>query len=203
VEELMSKEFEHNLDKALTGLPPESKMPLGFEKRYENSVSQLKKNYLNLNKSEKRSSVISFKSVSFYALAACLIFGMVIVIADSNIGQPQTSELVAEDSKSTPKESLKDESLNVGSSGDSNTNEIKIPNTISVSVCVANLKTSKSDIESKSLIADTLYPDFFEKDLTTDKDCLEFEKKVEECSNLLLAKNSVANRETIEFICKE
>ena len=39
----MPNEFEEKLERALSSLTPESKMPLGFEKRYENSVSQLKK----------------------------------------------------------------------------------------------------------------------------------------------------------------
>ena len=199
----MPNEFEEKLERALSSLPPESKMPLGFEKRYENSVSQLKKNYLNLGQTQQKSSTFSFRSVSYFALAACLIFGMVIVFSDSSIVNPQTSEIVAEDSTSNPKESLKEESQTVGKSEESLENQVEIPNNVSVAACVANLKANKSDFKSKSLIVDTLYPDFFEKDLTTDKDCLDFEKKVEECSSNLLSQNSVVNKESIKLICKE
>jgi hypothetical protein len=201
----MSKEFDNNLDKALTGLPPESKMPLGFEKRYENSVSQLKKNYLNSGQTQQKSSTFSFRSVSYFALAACLIFVMVIVISDSNIGNPPTSEIVAEDSTNAPKESLKEESQTVGKSEESSENQIKIPNNISVAACVANFKANQSDLnsDSKLLIADSLYLDFFDKEFTTEKDCLDFEKKVEECSNNLLSQNSVVNKESIKLVCKE
>jgi len=201
----MPNEFEEKLERALSSLPPESKMPLGFEKRYENSVSQLKKNYLNLGQAQQKSSTFSFRSVSYFALAACLIFGMVIVISDSNIVNPQTSEIVAENSTSTPKESLKEESQTVGKSEESLENQTEIPNNISVAVCVANFKASKSDLnsDSKSLISDTLYLDFFDKESTTEKDCLDFEKKVEECFSNLLSQNSAVNKESIKLICKE
>jgi hypothetical protein len=201
----MPNEFEEKLERALSSLPPESKMPLGFEKRYENSVSQLKKNYLNLGQAQQKSSTFSFRSVSYFALAACLIFGMVIVISDSNIVNPQTSEIVAENSTSTPKESLKEESQTVGKSEESLENQTEIPNNISVAVCVANFKASKSDLnsDSKSLISDTLYLDFFDKESTTEKECLDFEKKVEECFSNLLSQNSAVNKESIKLICKE
>ena len=201
----MPNEFEEKLERALSSLPPESKMPLGFEKRYENSVSQLKKNYLNLGQTQQKSSTFSFRSVSYFALAACLIFGMVIVISDSNIVNPQTSEIVAEDSTSTPKESLKEESQTVGKSEETSENQVEIPNNVSVAACVANLKANKSEMnsESKSLIADTLSLDFFDQESTTEKNCLDFEKKVEECSSNLLAQNSVVNKESIKLICKE
>jgi hypothetical protein len=130
---------------------------------------------------------------------------MVIVISDSNIGNPPTSEIVAEDSTNAPKKSLKEESQTVGKSEESLENKIKIPNNISVAACVANFKANQSDLnsDSKFLIADSLNLDFFDKEFTTEKDCLDFEKKVEECSNNLLSQNSVVNKESIKLVCKE